>query len=472
MTASQSGHEALPTLSDVSLHVFGMRPLKPGLRHNISVAFTPSRPCLGLSVRVYFVDQTGLAQGRIRTKNRHLGGEVRRGPLKLLFDLPELPLEGGSYTLRLEIKNFRTKLYEQDFGTVEVARGVSPPPLPTAKDGTVQHRDIPYWIKVTPDPDPTVPEATRLPWKRKGRPVWAYLKYKRNIHGGYQKRPLGLHIHIPKCGGTTFRREILPFWYPDPNGRAMVRDVFATNYVERDELFCAPPTLIERLLLITGHDSYGAVPEPAKGILPICFFRDPFDRAASLWNHHVKGETGFGLALQKLFTDEADFLHRSDLMQDYWRSFLTFEEMLTFIGKPRSRAPGRELRDVEPDYYAWLEQTARQRIADLPFVLLTERFDESLVYMHLAHGFPLVPYKRQRVNRSEADIAAMAARKAQLRADMPEVAAFQDQIEARFDAQIRALPGFEKRLAHYNWLNDKQIPVDSWRARIKRKLKI
>ena len=355
---------------------------------------------------------------------------------------------------------------------MDIAPGMRPKALPTAKDGTIQHRDIRCRFKATPAPDQTVPEATRLPWTRKGRPVWAYLKYKRNIHGGYQKRPLGLHIHIPKCGGTTFRREILPVWYPDPNGRAMVRDVFATNYVERDELFCSPPTLIERLLLITGHDSYGAVPEPEKGILPICFFRDPFDRASSLWNHHVKGQTGFGQSLEKLFTDETDFLHRSDLMQDFWRSFLTFEEMLIFIGKPRSRAPGRELRDVDPDYYAWLQNTARQRIAELPFVLLTERFDESLVYMHLAHGFPLVPYKRQRVNRSDADIAAMAEKKAQLRADMPEVAAFHDEIEARFAEQIKDLPLFEERLSHYRWLNKKQIPVDSWRARIKRKLKI
>ncbi|MEL7231748.1 MAG: hypothetical protein AAGJ85_04480, partial [Pseudomonadota bacterium] len=402
---SASGHEQLPTIESVDFQVFGPRPLHPLRKHQAVLRFTPSRPCLGLSVRLYLVDETGQAQGRIRTKNRHLGGEVRRGSITLLFTIAETELASGRYDIVLEIKNFRTSLYEAKVGEVEIAPGCTPPPLDLTKDGKPQHRDLQYWVKVLPDPDETVPKATRAPWKRQGRPVWAYLKYKRNIHGGYQKRPLGLHIHIPKCGGTTFRREILPVWYPDPNGRAMVRDVFAVNYVERDELFCAPPSLIDRLLLITGHDSYGAVPAPDKGVLPICFFRDPFDRAASLWNHHVKGQTSFGQSLQKVFSDEADFLNRSDLMQDYWRSFLTFEELLDFIGKPRSRSPGKELRDVVPDYYQWLEATARQRIADLPFVLLTEKFDESMVYMHLAHGFPLVPYKRQRVNRSAADVA-------------------------------------------------------------------
>lgn len=467
---SSSGHNALPTLSDVTFSIDSEdQIIDPTKRFAFTVGFTPSRPCLGLSIRIYFVAVDEVAWGRVRTKRRHLCGEIRRGRIELDFRLSDVPIPQGDYTVQLEIKNFRTLLYRADVQTVSFASGIDPGPLKPADRGTFQHRDFEYNVDITPEPDPNVPAPTRTPWERKGKPVWAYLKYKRNIHGGYQKRPLGVHIHIPKCGGTTFRREILPVWYPDQNGRAMVRDVFISNYVERDELFCAPPSLIDRLLLITGHDSYGAVPDPDKGILPICFFRDPFDRSSSLWNHHVKGETGFGLALQKLYINEADFLLRSDLMQDYWRSFLSFEEMLIFIGKPRSRQPGRELRDTDPDYYTWLEQTARQRIADLPFVLLTEKFDESLVYMHLAHGFPLVPYKRQRVNRSQDEIDAMDASKAELQAACPEVTAFHKAIESRFDEQIKDMPLFEERLDHYRWLNEKQIPVNSWRARIKRK---
>jgi len=443
--------------------------LDPDQPSEFEVRFTPSRPCTGLTVRLMIIDAEGNERTRRIRSSREKGeGLLRLGEQTVTFGLYNLRLPPGSYTLRLEIKNFRATLLVCEPGQFEV--GGNHPVWQTADDGTPRPISVKYQVNIEPEPPETVPRPVRVPWNRQSKPVWSYDYPRRKIHGGYKKRPLSLHIHIPKCGGTTFRREILPQWFPDPDSRAMVKDVFATNYVERDELYCASPTLIERLLLISGHDSYGAVPEPDKGFLPICFFRDPFDRAASLWTHHVvKTPTRFGAALQQHFEDEEAFLTKSDIMLDIWRSFLGFEDMIQFIAMPRSRKPGRELRDVYKGYYKRISETAQARIDALPFVLLTERFDESLVYMHLHHGFPLVTYQRHRVNRPSQTAEQLAERRARLAEVNPVAAAFHEQIVQRFDQQIVETEGFEERLDHYKWLLSKNLPVTAWRARLKRK---
>lgn len=358
------------------------------------------------------------------------------------------------------IRNFRIKFVDEPLSTCIVSEGG--PDLPIESEGSIPPLPLKLLADIeihTPISDRPRP-PTRVPWEGRGTSVVNIYNYRDLIPITNTQRQLALHIHIPKCGGTTFRREILPRWYPDKNSRVMVRDVFAMNYVERDALYCAPPALIERLLLISGHDSYGSVPEPKKGFLPICFFRDPFDRGSSLWNHHSKGDSRFGMFLRKLFKEETDFLYRSDLMQDYWRSFLGFEELIHYASKRPTRTPGHELRDIDPDFYKDMEVKARSRINDLPFVLLTEKFDESMVYMHLVHGFPMVPYQRQRVMRSQEDIDALQARKGQLRGDMPDIADFYANIEARFNAQIKDLPDFEKHLASYQEMNANHVPTE------------
>jgi len=228
--------------------------------------------------------------------------------------------------------------------------------------------------------------------------------------------PLIVHVHIPKCAGTTFRREIVPHWLNRNQYRLFDRVHIEKGDQRRKEL--KDQTKRESLRLISGHDVYGIADDFGRDVETMTFLRDPFERQISLWSHHKHRSSGILPEWQYIFSrfeNCSAFVAGSDVMYEFWHSFLTGEEQDNLLITAREGLSARRismpdsfglreigylyLRDELPELYERVSDLAKSRL-NSSLCLLASHFDESLVLLNAIYGAPLIKYKKQRIGRN------------------------------------------------------------------------
>lgn len=428
-------------------------------RLRFKIKFKTAELFYGLSATIALENESGQTVATYKTAKRKLGGLALIGPVEIKCEIYHLRYPEGRYRFKVEIKNFERPLQSASSDLFDIKRSTD-----ILSDKNLGAKILDIW----PEHPHRLPPPRIVDWDRKNKPIWAQERYCERVEPRDESDPLWVHVHIPKCGGTTFRRTILPEWFPDKTRWVTPPNVFAVDYLQRDELASADPEFSKRIDLVSGHDCYDTLPQHNRKVIHTCFFRDPIERTSSQWNHHVGAvnadeagqttATRFGAYLLNRFKDEETYVKRVDIMKDYWRAFLTVKELKVFYVRNMQiyvdGSINRHIKSADPRFGEWLENTANERIAALPFVLLTERFDESIVFLHLAYGLPLIPYKRQRTYRTQEQVEAFQQKRLKLIEARPDAHEFHENILKRFEEQIASFPNFQAVFETYQKMND------------------
>jgi hypothetical protein len=266
------------------------------------------------------------------------------------------------------------------------------------------------------------------------------------MQGRPEERPTLIFLHIGKTAGTSLRRilhrrfkasEILrvetPWRNPERLRREETLDYFATIPEERR----ASARLIE------GHVIFGIhqrVPRPSTYIT---LLRDPVALVISQYN--------FVLRRPRHWLHERVVKEHMDLA-GYVRSGIALESdnsQIRALSGDRT-TPFGECTE------AMLEEAKRNLEADFSVVGLTERFDESLIFLKRAFGWSNVHYVRANVSPRRDPVAPETIRA------IEEQNALDLELyrwaTGRFDAAIAADPSFEVEYARFRRSNSLYRP--------------
>jgi hypothetical protein len=190
-------------------------------------------------------------------------------------------------------------------------------------------------------------------------------------------------LHIPKTAGTSLRNMLWQMFPEDriyPNRRVLDPETGNPNLYYHSAIYYAPRAALADPLLVAGH-----FPLVARDILPkpvktITFLRDPLERALSHLKH-VQRQRPHQTLMQLL--DDREL-----------RTVICTDRMTWFF----SRKDGEEAiysRLSVPDR-ARLEM-AREGLATVEFIGLTEEFDASIRLCEAMFGLRFPPATRDNV---------------------------------------------------------------------------
>ena len=194
-----------------------------------------------------------------------------------------------------------------------------------------------------------------------------------------------IHMHIPKCGGTTLR-SLLTATVPEP-----IRfEVDSRNIAgSRALLSCLPEKERWKIRLLHGHLNYGwhdLLPRRARYITVL---RDPDSRVISHYNY-VRGRPDHYLY------DE--LVGRKMSLVDYVESGLTCEvnngqvRQISGVEDIIQKPYGESRIRYGSDQSALLEQALDNIERHFVVVGMLERFDETLKALTVLIGLPVVPH--------------------------------------------------------------------------------
>lgn len=253
-------------------------------------------------------------------------------------------------------------------------------------------------------------------------------------------RPLLIHHHITKSGGTTFNKSVLPAWFGEDAVLVLSRTA-TSNSDARQRWRAAGPDDWRRYDAAAGHDFVGIGENSGRRLIKFAFFRDPINRAVSKWYHHLNKDEVTGGMRRQIEAHNGDvvsYIRSNDLTFDYFRAFLPLELHLAFQnGAQRTKGPDDFVKTY-PDLWRVILEKARQNMAGLDYMLLTERFEDSVELLGWEIGKHAPDIKSHRIGSVPQSVRERVnALRPELEALQPTAYALMKTVKAKFERQLK-----------------------------------
>lgn len=261
-------------------------------------------------------------------------------------------------------------------------------------------------------------------------------------------QPLLIHLHLPKNAGTTFSRMIKLKLLLRPPWRVLRHGVILGYYfvpglrLRIDRIKALPEAKKRRVRFFEAHCGWGIhehLPQPSAYLTVI---REPVDRTLSVFFFRKQqGKLAKETRLEDWIASRPD--------QDVWHVDNGQVRYLAGEGGAILDVP---IGQVTREHL----ELAKQRLADMMFVGVMERFDESIVLLRRALGWKKANYGRSNVTKSrkKKDEIDAAQRDLIRRHNELDTELYQFAI-AIFDERIRAAgPDFAAEVARFKKKNE------------------
>lgn len=204
-----------------------------------------------------------------------------------------------------------------------------------------------------------------------------------------------LFIHVPKAAGTTFA-QILNSYFSE-------QDICPAYYVS--ELMQLPAEEVRRYRLVCGHFEY-SIRELLDAPICLTMLREPVDRVVSYYRYirsapaHALHQKFSQMSLMEILEDPVERVPLSNHQTRLFGRDLNLERVRArFTGAEAELAPLSEDQKKRANVDLDL---AMARLADLEFVGLAERFDDSVKLLCHTLGLPEhTDYGRANVTRDD-----------------------------------------------------------------------
>ena len=141
-------------------------------------------------------------------------------------------------------------------------------------------------------------------------------------------------MHIPKTGGTTFRKMIVNH-FPDEcyyPSQQQLKDNDG-KYLSQNEIIDKHKNLLEKSCL-SGHYSIDLITQLHPNVKAICFFRDPIERAISHINHlRIRNNRFKELSISEILNDNSAHFVNQQIKMLGWNGENHLDNLIGNLGK-------------------------------------------------------------------------------------------------------------------------------------------
>lgn len=243
--------------------------------------------------------------------------------------------------------------------------------------------------------------------------------------------PILVHLHIPKNAGTTLSRMLKLRLLTRPATNLLrARDVLGHDAVpdwrrRAEAISRRPEHARARVAFFEAHCAFGVHERLPRACQYLTFLREPCDRVLSVYDHtRATGELAEEVSLER-------FLSREPADRVWWVDNAQVRYLAGEGGEIVDAPLGGVTREM-------LDTAKRRLENEISVFGITERFDESLILLRGALGWPRSYYVRSNVTGSRQRLADIGLRLADRIRDLN-----------RLDTELMefATPLFEGRLA-------------------------
>lgn len=257
-----------------------------------------------------------------------------------------------------------------------------------------------------------------------------------------QDRPLLIHHHITKSGGTTFNKSVLPAWFGQDAVLVLSRTA-TSNSDARQRWRAAGSDEWRRYDAAAGHDFVGIGENSGRRLIKFAFFRDPINRAVSKWYHHLNKDNP-SEAMKRLQDrhdgDVVSYLGETDLGFDYLRAFLPLELHIAYQSAIQRSEGSADFVQRYPELWRVMLDKAVVNVAALDFMLLTERFEDSVTLLARQIGKTMPAITQHRVGSVPESVRQKIRRlRPDLEACQPNAYALMKVVKTKFERQWEGL---------------------------------
>ncbi|MEL7231746.1 MAG: hypothetical protein AAGJ85_04470, partial [Pseudomonadota bacterium] len=241
---------------------------------------------------------------------------------------------------------------------------------------------------------------------------------------------------------TSFNKSVLPAWFGDD--RVLILSRTATSNPDaRQRWRAASADDWRRYDAAAGHDFVGIGENSGRKLIRFAFFRDPINRAVSKWYHHLNKDEP-SEAMKRLLDHHngnvVSYLAETDLAFDYLRAFLPLELHLAYQSAIQRSDGSADFITRYPELWRAMLDKAVTNMASLDYMLLTERFTDSLKLLGTRIGKPVPQIERHRVGSIPDSVRANIERlRPELEAAQSNAYALMQVVRAKFERQMEGL---------------------------------
>lgn len=254
-----------------------------------------------------------------------------------------------------------------------------------------------------------------------------------------QDHPLLIHHHITKSGGTTFNKSVLPAWFGQDSVLLLSRTA-TSNPDARQRWRAAGPQEWNGLYAAAGHDFVGVGEQSGRRLIKFAFFRDPINRAASKWYHHLNKAAPSGnmrRLIERHNGDVCSYLLEAELSFDYFRAFLPLELHIAYHKSVKLCSSSDQFVQRYPELWKAMLDKAIHNMASLDYMFITERFEDSIKILAGAINKPVPKLVSHRVGKIPIDVSnRIRLMRPELEARQVNAYALMKIVHAKFKRQL------------------------------------